>query len=115
MLGDMDNPFALPAGGHPVTTSGDGLRRHCLLDSRVRGNDDGQPSILEKSATVSVVARMRFSRRKRLARRSGSVALTVTWLKNSSTGVRSLAISAMAAAKFSRATAVAAAFSTSST
>jgi len=36
------------------------------------------PSIFEKSATVNVVARIRFSKRSRLARRSGSVALTVT-------------------------------------
>ena len=41
---------------------------------------------MEKSATVSVVARMRFSRRKRFSRKPGSWVLTVTASKNSSTG-----------------------------
>ncbi len=72
-------------------------------------------SILEKSATVRVVARMRFNSRKRFSRKPGSWVLTVTDSKNSSTGARRSAIAAMAAAKSSRAIAAAAACSTSST
>src|SRR4029077_20296325 len=47
-----------------------------------------QPSILEKSATVRVVERMRLSSRRRFWRRAGSSVLTVTWSKKASTGAR---------------------------
>ena len=57
-----------------------------------------QPSIREKSATRSMVARTRCSNRSRLRRNSGSGAFTVTSLKNASNGARRPAMPAMAPA-----------------
>ena len=51
---------------------------------------DAHPSILEKSATVSVVARMRLSRRRRFSRSAASSVLTVTLSKKASTGAAKL-------------------------
>src|SRR6185503_753260 len=60
-----------------------------------------QPSIFEKSATRFSVSRICDSSLSRFARSSRSSVLTVTLLKNSSTGTRKRASAAMAPAKSS--------------
>src|SRR5262249_24977145 len=74
-----------------------------------------QPSILEKSATESMVARMRLSSFSLFNRKSGlSVTLTVTLSNKESMGARKAASALIAPAKSSRASAGLIAFSTSS-
>ncbi len=84
---------------HSGASRNPGQQALCVatLDTGFRRYDDdggaeGYPAILEKSATVMVVARIRFRSRRRFSRSLGSSALTVTLSKKASTGARSLAI-----------------------
>ena len=71
----------------------------------IRAGNDIHPAIFEKSATVSVAARISESSARRLARRCSAsatpVTLTVTLSKKASTGARSSESARMAPAKFS--------------
>src|SRR5262249_14371077 len=88
------------------------LRRRRLSQRRL---SHGQPSILEKSATESMVARMRLSNFSLFSRKSVlSVMFTVTFSKKESIGARKPAKARIAPAKSSRASAGFTANSTSS-
>src|SRR5579871_2773983 len=80
-------------------------RRCVVVVSRERSPIHGQPSILEKSATARVAARIWLSSFRRFSRTLGSSSLTFTLSKKASTAGRSFAIADIAPAKSSFATA----------
>src|SRR5262249_19249661 len=88
-----------------------GERSDAVLRTAMRGHDEIilHPSILEKSATARVAARISLSSLRRFSRTfaasAPSVTLTVTLSKKASTCGRSSEIAAMAPLKFSVSTA----------
>src|SRR3981189_2844207 len=110
--GDHESPPAIRLGPNPdklrSTRKGSKTRSQTRAARTAPPGHDGKRiyrSILEKSATASVAARISLSSLSRFARTALSSVLTVTFSKKASTCGRSLAIALMAAAKSSLATA----------